>query len=108
MKYDETELINLLEVEPQEIIDESGIYWYETKDKFEMILFFSLDSFNESCSISLSHTEKSIPVVELEFSKIMEISVTDESFQIISNNNLNIWEFFIKPYFYVREKVFES
>ncbi len=100
MFYDEYELLELFESEPEELYQEgAGFYMYKKVDKlgFQLLLFISY--YGKECTISLSNDEYNWTIFDFELHHIESIRNENECLKIRGNSGKTEIDIQCKPHF---------
>lgn len=100
MFYDEYELLELFESEPEEIHQEgAGFYMYNKVDKLGFQLLLYISHYEKKCGISLSNDMYNWTIFEFELYHIESIRNENECLKIRGNSGKTEVDIQCKPHF---------
>lgn len=74
IKYDEYDLLEFFETEPDYIIDEeTGKLMYVKEDKYGMKMIFHMDVYEQTCSVSINYREYTSSIIEYSVKSVTRI-----------------------------------
>ncbi|MFD1425586.1 hypothetical protein [Kroppenstedtia sanguinis] len=97
IKYNEYELLELFESEPEPLHEEeAGMLYYTHKDHhgFEAVMYISI--YENYCRLSVSHENLEKPIFQLELHEVQSIKGKEDRLIITRKGKENI-VFFFKP-----------
>lgn len=100
MHYDEYELLELFESEPEELFEEgAGFYMYKKTDElgFQILLYISY--YEDMCSVSLSNDKYSWTIFEFELYFIESIKNESDCLKIRGDSGKIEIDIQFKPHF---------
>lgn len=74
IKYDEYDLLEFFEAEPNYIFDkETGKLMYVKEDKYGMKMIFHMDVYEQTCSVSINYREYASSIIEYSVNSVASI-----------------------------------
>lgn len=100
MFYDEYELLELFESEPEELFQEgAGFYMYKKVDKLGFQLLLYISQYEHKCDVSLSNDMYRWTIFEFELYHIESIRNENECLKIRANSGKTEIDIQCKPHF---------